>query len=359
MPLIHGGDWAGYKAQYGGMPLDFSANVSPLGLPGGVRRAMAQSLENAHLYPDPLCRALRAGLAEHLGQPAEQILCGAGAADLIFRLVLAVRPKTALVTAPTFAEYEQALALAGCEVEHLTLREQTGFVPGQDLLDAVRPGIDIVFLCEPNNPTGRTSPKALLQQVLARCAGCGALLVVDECFNEFLPDPAGHTLLGELSGKTGKHLAILRAFTKSFAMAGLRLGYALCGDAGLAERLYHCGPPWAVSGPAQAAGVAALQAAPDCLPKLRAVIGAERPRLAAALEAMGCRVIPGEANYLLFYHALPDGSPDGTLAARLRTKGVLLRDCSNYGGLGPGWYRTAVRGAEENKEMLGRLKEVL
>ena len=91
MPLIHGGDWAGYKAQYGGMPLDFSANVSPLGLPDGVRRAMAQSLENAHLYPDPLCRALRAGLAEHLGQPAEQILCGAGAADLIFRLVLAVR----------------------------------------------------------------------------------------------------------------------------------------------------------------------------------------------------------------------------------------------------------------------------
>ena len=74
---------------------------------------------------------------------------------------------------------------------------------------------------------------------------------------------------------------------------------------------------------------------------------------------MGCRVIPGEANYLLFYHALPDGRPDGTLSARLRTKGVLLRDCSNYAGLGPGWYRTAVRGAEENEAMLRRLREVL
>lgn len=359
MQLTHGGDWEGYRREYGGMPLDFSANVSPLGMPDTVRRAAADALADAWRYPDPLCRQLRDALAACHGVDAGQIVCGAGAADLIFRLVLARRPRRALVTAPTFAEYEQALVLVGCAVEHLTLREETGFVPGQDLLDAVRPGIDMVFLCEPNNPTGRTSPKALLQQVLARCAGCGALLVVDECFNEFLPDPAGHTLTGELSGEHGKNLAVLRAFTKSFAMAGLRLGYVLCGDAALAERLYHCGPPWAVSGPAQAAGVAALQAAPHCLPELRAVIGAERPRLAAALEAMGCKVIPGEANYLLFYHARPDGSPDAGLAARLRTKGVLLRDCSNYLGLGPGWYRTAVRGTEENGELLKRMREVL
>lgn len=359
MQLTHGGDWEGYRREYGGMPLDFSANVSPLGMPEAVCQAAADALADAWRYPDPLCRELRDALAAYHQVDAGQIVCGAGAADLIFRLVLARQPRRALVTAPTFAEYEQALALAGCEVEHLTLREETGFVPGQELLDAVRPGMDMVFLCEPNNPTGRTSPKAFLQQVLTRCAGCGALLVVDECFNEFLSDPAGHTLLGELSGPYGKNLAVLRAFTKSFAMAGLRLGYVLCGDAALAERLYHCGPPWAVSGPAQAAGVAALREAPHCLPELRAVIGEERPRLAAVLQAMGCKVIPGEANYLLFYHALPDGRPDGTLSARLRTKGVLLRDCSNYAGLGPGWYRTAVRGAEENEAMLRRLREVL
>ena len=118
MELTHGGDWAGYAAQYGGMPLDFSANVSPLGLPQGVRQAVARALDGADRYPDPLCRALRKKLSGTLGVPPQSILCGNGAADLIFRLALAEKPKRALVTAPTFAEYEQALVVAGCTADH-------------------------------------------------------------------------------------------------------------------------------------------------------------------------------------------------------------------------------------------------
>ena len=126
MQLTHGGDWEGYRREYGGMPLDFSANVSPLGMPEAVCQAAADALADAWRYPDPLCRELRDALAAYHQVDAGQIVCGAGAADLIFRLVLARQPRRALVTAPTFAEYEQALALAGCEVEHLTLREETG-----------------------------------------------------------------------------------------------------------------------------------------------------------------------------------------------------------------------------------------
>ena len=103
MQLVHGGDWAGYRAQFGRDALDFSANVSPLGLPEGVAQAITAALPHADRYPDPLCRELRAKLALHEQLPEEQILCGNGAADLIFRLVLARRPRAALVTAPSSA----------------------------------------------------------------------------------------------------------------------------------------------------------------------------------------------------------------------------------------------------------------
>ena len=109
MQLVHGGDWAGYRAQYGQDALDFSANVSPLGLPEGVAKAITAALTTADRYPDPLCRALRAKLAVHEKMPMEHILCGNGAADLIFRLVWAAKPRTALLPAPTFAEYAAAL----------------------------------------------------------------------------------------------------------------------------------------------------------------------------------------------------------------------------------------------------------
>ena len=115
-PLVHGGDWAGYSEEYGTQPLDFSANVSPLGVPQGVKQAIAAASESADRYPDPLCRSLCRKLAAHEQVPESYVLCGNGAADLIFRAVLAKKPKKALLPAPAFAEYEAALAACGCQV---------------------------------------------------------------------------------------------------------------------------------------------------------------------------------------------------------------------------------------------------
>ena len=144
MQLVHGGDWAGYRAEFGRDALDFSANVSPLGLPEGVARAITAALPTADRYPDPLCRELRAKLALHEGVPAEQILCGNGAADLIFRLVWARKPRRALVTAPTFAEYATALKSVGCMVERFFLREQEDFAVTDAFCAAIRPGVDMI-----------------------------------------------------------------------------------------------------------------------------------------------------------------------------------------------------------------------
>lgn len=349
MRLVHGGDWAGYRAEFGCDALDFSANVSPLGLPAGVAAAITNALPTADRYPDPLCRELRAALAGAEGVPADWILCGNGAADLIFRLALAVRPRRALLPAPTFAEYEAALQTVGCAVQRVFLREENEFAVTEEFIDAVTPETDIVFLCQPNNPTGQVTPPALVERLVRRCAECGAVLVVDECFLDFLPDRDAWTAKQLL--RDAPQLVILKAFTKLYAMAGVRLGYALCGDAALLEKMRGAGQPWAVSSLAQAAGLAALQetAYADAV---RALIAEQRPRMAAGLRALGLRVMDGQANYLLF-RATPD------FGEKLRRRGAVVRSCANYPGLDAAWYRTAVRTAQENTRLLQIMGEIL
>lgn len=349
MKLVHGGDWAGYRAEFGCDALDFSANVSPLGLPAGVAAAITNALPTADRYPDPLCRELRAALAGAEGVPADWILCGNGAADLIFRLALAVRPRRALLPAPTFAEYEGALQTVGCAVQRVFLREENEFAVTEEFIDAVTPETDIVFLCQPNNPTGQVTPPALVERLVRRCAGCGAVLVVDECFLDFLPDRDALTAKQLL--RDAPQLIILKAFTKLYAMAGVRLGYALCGDATLLEKMRGAGQPWAVSSLAQAAGLAALQETAYA-GAVRALIAEQRPRMAAGLRALGLRVMDGQANYLLF-RATPD------FGEKLRRRGAVVRSCANYPGLDAAWYRTAVRTAEENTRLLQIMGEIL
>ena len=347
--LTHGGDWAGYRAEFGRDPLDLSANVSPLGLPEGVAKAITAALATADRYPDPLCRALREKLAVAEGVPAEWLLCGNGAADLIFRLALAAKPRTALVTAPTFAEYATALETAGCTVERHFLREENDFAVTKDLLNAVHPGTNMVFLCQPNNPTGQLASPALVRRAAERCAACGAVLAVDECFLDFLPDGDRWTakpLLHE-----DQNLIIFKAFTKLYGMAGVRLGYCLSADAALLEKMRNAGQPWAVSSLAQAAGAAALKET-AYVARVRALIAAQKPKLTAGLRALGLRVIEGRANYLLLQ------GPE-TLGGQLRQKGVVLRGCANYPGLDASWYRTAVRTGPENERLLKTLQEVL
>lgn len=349
MELVHGGDWAGYRAEFGCDALDFSANVSPLGLPAGVAAAITNALPTADRYPDPLCRELRAALAGAEGVPADWILCGNGAADLIFRLALAVRPRRALLPAPTFAEYEAALQTVGCAVQRVFLREENTFAVTEEFIDAVTPETDIVFLCQPNNPTGQVTPPALVERLVRRCAECGAVLAVDECFLDFLPDRDAWTAKQLL--RDAPQLIILKAFTKLYAMAGVRLGYALCGDATLLEKMRGAGQPWAVSSLAQAAGLAALQETAYA-GAVRALIAEQRPRMAAGLRALGLRVMDGQANYLLF-RATPD------FGEKLRRRGAVVRSCANYPGLDAAWYRTAVRTAEENTRLLQIMGEIL
>lgn len=344
MALNHGGDTESFRLKMGYTPIDFSASCNPLGVPDGVKRAICQAAENADAYPDPLCRRLRAAIAGQEGVLTEQVLCGNGSADLIYRLALAVKPKRAVVTAPAFVEYEAALGTAGCEVIYHTLARADGFDVTESILERLTPDIGMLFLCNPNNPTGRTIDHELLERIFRLCERNGILLIVDECFNGFLDDPEAHMLKSRLGSP---NLLILKAFTKLYGMAGVRLGYCLA-DGALLASMQKAGQPWAVSSLAQAAGIAALNEQ-DYVQRARILILEEKAYLITALESLGITVLGAAANYIFFYTQMP------ALIERLYAQGILIRDCANFAGLGAGYYRIAVRTHGENAQLVAAL----
>ena len=341
---VHGGDIYSQAVR-----LDFSANVNPFGPPEPVKAAVRAAAENLAAYPDPYCGPLREKLAAQNGVDRAQVICGNGAAELIYQFAAAVKPKKALLPVPSFADYEGALLAAGCEPALYPLRREAGFLLTEEILEAVTPDTDLLMLCSPNNPTGRSVERGLLLKFLDRCRETGTWLFLDECFWELTDEDKAFSLAPCL--QEGDRVFLLRAFTKAYGMAGLRLGYGLCKNRGLLGAMSRLGQPWNVSAPAQAAGLAAL----DCREwpsRARALFRAEKPFLTAALTALGLNVLPGDANYLFV-----SGPPE--LCDGLRKRGVLLRDCSNYRGLGPGDCRIAVRTRAENEELLRAIGEVL
>lgn len=337
----HGGDI--YRGE--SFTLDFSVNINALGMPGQVRQTMADSVSRFSLYPDTQCRELGRLLSAHLQIPQEQILFGNGASDLIFRICACLRPKVVLTLAPTFSEYERPARLFGAEMREHRLREENGFLLTEAFIHNITSDVDMIFLCNPNNPTGRLAPEPLLARILEKCKDTGTYLVMDECFLDFTE---GASMMRHLPDYPT--LLVLKAFTKLYSLAGLRLGYLL-GDAVLLEKIAQYGAEWAVSVPAQLAGVAALLEEPVWSEKTRGVTQAERIRMTRALSDLGLTVYPGDANFLLVKGKQP-------VVNALRERGILVRSCSNFTGLSNLYFRIAIKTKTENDILLSTLKEV-
>ena len=339
----HGGDIYG-----GGVTLDFSANTNPYGTPAGGLNAGKAALPEMHRYPDPSCRSLVGAIAEFEGVDKHFILCGSGAAELIYAYCAAARPKTALELAPTFSEYALGLARVGCKVKHYYLTPANDFRLDEHFLYHLEDTTpEAVFLCNPNNPTGALIPPELLKKILDFCKEAHIKLFIDECFLDLSDD--GISMKTYLQDYP--NLFLLKAFTKSYGMAGIRLGYCLCSDGELLKAMAQEVQPWNVSSLAQAAGVAALKES-GFLQKTKDLIGVERPWLQRKLEGFGFRVYPSSVNYLLFQGPT-------NLHAKLKEKGIAIRNCDNYPGLTAGWYRVAVRRHEENEMLIAAIDKIL
>lgn len=338
----HGGDI--YRNQN---KIDYSANINFLGMPQAVRQAAKDAIDDAVHYPDSFCEALKQAIAEKEGVPAEWIFCGNGAADVIFTLMLAEKPKEALLPIPSFYEYRQALESVACQIRtHLLLPEHQ-FCVQRDILEALKKRPDLLILCNPNNPTGQLLDQELSEEIAVQCQRQGTRLLMDECFSDFLEDAEKHTLLSKVA--ENPQIFILRAFTKMYGMAGLRLGYGICSDVALIRRMEAVSQPWNVSVPAQAAGIAAVKET-AFVEKSRALIAEQKAYLLEGLQKADVKVFGSAANYIFF-------RAEEGLEKAMREAGFLIRDCGNFDGLTEGYYRIAVRGREENEKFLEALKK--
>ena len=308
--------------------LDFSASVSPLGPPAGLWAALQQVDLTA--YPDPECLELREAISRHTGAALDSILVGNGSTELIHLLTQAyLRPAAAgggpaaLLLTPTYGEYAGACAWAGAELLTLAAQREKGFAwdlaQAAEIIQFRRPAL--VFLCNPNNPTGVYLSRGETAALAAAVAQAGGLLVLDEAYVNFVADSwDALALLRDM----GENLVILRSMTKDYALTGLRLGYAVAAP-GVVVQLAARQPDWSVNSLAQAAGVVALSDA-DYLPQARAAVAMAKDYLTGELTALGYAVMPSAANFLLV--SVGDGA---ALRERLRRRGLFVRDGASFG----------------------------
>lgn len=321
--------------------LDFSANINPFGPSPRIWPAM-QAVDIAQ-HPDPLATPLRQALAASNGVDPAALLIGNGAADLIYQLATAyVRPADrVLIVGPTFGEYAAAAAMMGAEVIEHWLSPACGFALNMERLrDTVqRTQPRLLFLCNPNNPTGIYADRAVVASLLG--AAPGTLLVLDEAFVNFVPDPwCSCDLLHH------DNLLILRSMTKDYALTGLRLGYAIAAPPIIAT-LAKVQPPWTVNALAQAAALAALADTEH----LRTTLAQTRQAstdLRAGLVARGFAPLASAVHFLL----LPVHAAAAWQAALL-ARGMLVRDCTSFGL--PQHIRIATRTSAENRQLLAAL----
>ena len=348
---MHGGNIYGNEIEY-----DFSVNLNPLGPPDSVRDALTAALNHVEEYPDPEYRELRRELANYWQLAEEQLVLGNGASELIPGTIRTLSPKNCMVTAPCYSGYETALNVEApsCRIHRIPLRAEDDFtLPENICKEIARVKPNLLILTNPNNPNGKRISANRLREIADACRMAGTVLLVDECFLALSggdEDSLIHCIRSEVLPAV-----VLRAFTKTFAIPGVRLGYAVC-SAPMAERIQRELPEWNLSVFAQYTGTAALEAAAGGTSGYLAasveMIAREREYLTAELESLGFRVFPSDANYILFQ------SRDWELHQKLLDKGILIRDCRDYHGLTAGFYRTAVRTHRENTALLQCLRNI-
>ncbi|MCM1175621.1 MAG: aminotransferase class I/II-fold pyridoxal phosphate-dependent enzyme [Blautia sp.] len=335
---IHGGDV--YRNR---VTLDFSVNINPLGMPEPVRAALHRAAEACGRYPDMEAEELKKAVGGMLSVPQDFLLFGNGASELLLAAARGLEPKKTVIPVPSFYGYEYAALAAGSEILYYETRRENGFGIAEDIYGVLAGDAELLFLANPNNPTGVLLRKEKIRELARHCRDRGIYVVLDECFIEFCGNR--FSMLPEI--REFDNLILVRSFTKSFAIPGARLGYLLCGNRPVLERIAGQLPEWNLSCFAQEAGCACAEQAAFLL-ETEAYVKKERRFLEDGLRRKGFPVFPSEADFILFYSEEP-------LYEKLLEKGILIRDCADFRGLGPGFYRAAVRRREDNEKLLASL----
>jgi threonine-phosphate decarboxylase len=353
---LHGGEVFS-AARRLGVPVsslvDFSASINPLGPSPNALRRLRTELSLIRHYPDSDQQELRDLVAQTENIHPQCILFGNGATQLLHLMARLLKPRKALIVEPGFAEYATALGAVGCRIHRLQLQPETSFrLERTKLFDIIgRKLPDLILLGNPNNPTGVAIPSTLLAELRDRCAKQHIHLVLDESFIDFTFEPS---LLQEASRRP--YLFVVRSLTKFWALAGLRLGY-VAAQAPLVEKLKANIEPWSVNTLALAAAAASLRDS-KYRPKTLALLRKERAFLHEQLSKLGwLKPCPSVANFLLV-RITAAGISSTDLQRRLEDRDILIRDGSNFPGLGRSYIRVAIRSRPENSRLIEELRSI-
>jgi len=339
--------------------LDFSIINNPLRVSKKIKAEIRKNLKYLHNYPDPDAKRLRKRLAQYHGIDKETILCGNGSTELVYLIARTLNPQRVLVPAPTFSEYERAVSIVGskeqrAQIEHVILKGEHGFKISPDEIIAVlqkgvrsKPSFDMVFLCNPNNPTGVLLKKDAVHKIADAAKEMQCYLIVDEACIDFCAD---ESVIKEV--ERNPYLIVLRSLSGFYALAGLRIGYGIF-PLQIVLRLKEKREPWTVNSLSQRAAVVALKDKVFRKESLK-IIMEEKKFLEKSFQKIGIEFVKSDAH---FYLVKMDNAHE--ICRQLRTKGILVRNCDNVQGLDSTYIRIAVKSHKENAILIKELAAML
>ncbi len=350
---FHGSDLEKIEKAYGIKKeeiVSFSANVNPLGISPLLREGLSSHLDAIQSYPDRDYKDLRSAIAAYCNTEASRVIVGNGTTELISLFIQVIQPKRTLILGPTYSEYEREVSLAGGKTKYFPLSEENGFALDLSrFCEKLREDLDLLILCNPNNPTSTTIPRKDMRKIMDVCKENNIFVLIDETYIEFVENIADSSAIPLTSYYN--NLIILRGTSKFFAAPGLRLGYALTDDDALLSEINRNKNPWMINSLAEIAGKLMFSDA-EYIKKTRELISSERKRLFEAFSASE-RFMPylPTANFMLIKILDPDVNSGLLFDKAIREK-LMIRDCSTFPFLNDRFIRICFMAPEDNDRLL-------
>lgn len=335
----------------------FSANINPLGISRNLRESISRHIDVIQTYPDREYRDLRRVIAEYAGTTSENIIVGNGSTELISLMIQADAPKKAMILGPSYSEYEREISLRGGHTIYFPLKEEDDFVLNTgDLCSHLTDDLDLLILCNPNNPTSTAIPNDQMRMILDACMEHGIFVMVDETYVEFTHPDEKISSVPLTDSYT--NIVVLRGTSKFFAAPGLRLGYAVTGNTDLIRKVISLQNPWSISSIAEAAGK--LMFKDDAyIRQTRDLIDSERTRIYRELQTWNSiKVYQPKANFILVRILRDDCNADILFDHCIR-KGLMIRNCSTFPFLSNKYFRFCFMKPEDDDRLLDQLKKDL
>lgn len=337
--------------------VSYSANVNPLGISHKLREVLSQHLDAITRYPDREYTKLRQCIADYTGAQMENIIMGNGSTELISLFIQTNHPKKAMILGPTYSEYERDINLGGGTCIYFPLKEENHFrLNVNDLCHQLDDNLDLLVLCNPNNPTSSSITRKEMRRILDACMEHGIFVMVDETYVEFAPDERNVTSVSLTNYYS--NLIILRGTSKFFASPGLRLGYAITGNRDVAKEINTRKDPWTINSLAEIAGQIMFRDE-DYIRETKELITGERARLYQELSSWDTvRVYEPQTNFILM-KILKEGVDAEILFEHCIRKGMMIRNCSTFPFLDSQFIRFCIMSPEDNDRLLEAFRELL